>query len=76
MFYVPEGFAHGYLTLSDEAVFLYQCTDYYHPEDEGGIIWNDPQIGIKWPLEQGVEPLVSDKDKKLPTLAESKIVFS
>lgn len=76
MFYVPEGFAHGYLTLSDEAVFLYQCTDYYHPEDEGGIIWNDPQIGIKWPLEQGIEPIISDKDKKLPTFSERKIVFN
>lgn len=76
MFYVPEGFAHGYLTLSDEAVFLYQCTDYYHPEDEGGIIWNDPQIGIKWPFEQGIEPTISDKDKKLPTFSESKIVFN
>ncbi len=75
MFYVPEGFAHGYLTLSDEAVFLYQCTDYYYPEDEGGIIWDDSQIGIKWPLEEGISPIISDKDKEHPTLSESKIVF-
>jgi len=46
-FYIPEGFAHGFLVLSDEAEFTYKCTDFYHPEDEGGIIWNDPDIGIE-----------------------------
>lgn len=45
MFYIPEGFAHGFVVLSDEAVFAYKCTDFYHPGDEGGIIWNDPEIG-------------------------------
>ena len=47
--YIPEGFAHGYFVLSDEAEFCYKCTDFYHPGDEGGIAWNDPSIGIVWP---------------------------
>ncbi len=64
-FYVPAGCAHGFLVLSDEAEFAYKCTDFYHPEDEGGIIWNDPAIGIEWPLEGIGEVLLSDKDKKL-----------
>jgi len=63
-FYIPPGFAHGFLTLSDEAEVLYKTTDYYHPEDEGGIIWNDPEIGIKWPLEGIEEVIISGKDKK------------
>ena len=48
-FYVPEGFAHGYLVLSDSAEFCYKCTDFYHPGDDGGLAWNDPEIGIEWP---------------------------
>lgn len=48
-FYIPEGFAHGFLVLSDEAEFCYKCTDFYHPGDEGGMAWNDPEIGIEWP---------------------------
>ncbi|MEZ5584112.1 MAG: dTDP-4-dehydrorhamnose 3,5-epimerase [Candidatus Competibacteraceae bacterium] len=48
-FYVPAGFAHGFCVLSDEADFVYKCTDYYHPESEYGIAWNDPEIGIEWP---------------------------
>ena len=47
-FYIPEGFAHGFLVLSDRAEFCYKCTDFYHPGDEGGLAWNDPQIGIQW----------------------------
>lgn len=47
-FYIPEGFAHGYLVLSDWAEFLYKCTDFYHPGDDGGLVWNDPEIGIVW----------------------------
>ena len=50
-FYVPEGFAHGFLVLSDEAEFTYKCTDFYDAEDEGGILWNDPEIGIEWPID-------------------------
>ncbi|MCX8128602.1 MAG: dTDP-4-dehydrorhamnose 3,5-epimerase [Clostridia bacterium] len=61
-FYVPEGFAHGFLVLSDEAEFSYKVTDYYHPEDEGGIMWNDSEIGIKWPLDGIGKPVLSQKD--------------
>jgi dTDP-4-dehydrorhamnose 3,5-epimerase len=63
--FIPAGFAHGFLVLSSTAVFAYKCTDFYYPEDEGGIIWNDPRIGIKWP-DLGMEYLLSEKDKKLP----------
>ena len=74
MFYVPQGFAHGFLTLEDETEFLYKCTDYYHPEYEAGIRYDDPELGIAWPLaEYGIGPeqiLLSEKDGKLPTLRE------
>ena len=62
-FYIPCGFAHGFLVLSDEAEFCYKCTDFYHPEDEGGIAWDDPDIGIKWPLGSIKEIILSEKDK-------------
>ncbi len=68
MFYVPEGFAHGFLVKSEEAVFTYKCTDYYHPEDEGGIIWNDPTLNIDWQVEDISQLLISEKDQKLPRL--------
>lgn len=55
-FYIPEGFAHGFLVLSEIAEFCYKCTDFYHPGDEGGLAWNDPQIGIKWPQVVGTYP--------------------
>lgn len=74
-FYVPAGFAHGFVVLSEEAVFSYKCTDYYHPEDEGGIIWNDPDIAIEWPLAGIEDVLLSEKDKKQKTLRESRIEF-
>ncbi|MDR1506222.1 MAG: dTDP-4-dehydrorhamnose 3,5-epimerase [Treponema sp.] len=64
-FWIPPGFAHGFLVLSETAVFAYKCTDFYYPEDEGGIIWNDPDIGIKWP-DPGTGYLLSEKDKRLP----------
>ena len=70
-FFIPKGFAHGFLVLSEEAEFTYKCDDYYHPGDEGGLLWNVPTIGIQWPLDQigGVENIIqSDKDKKWPTL--------
>lgn len=72
-FYIPQGFAHGFLVLSDEAVFAYKVTDFYHPNDEGGLMWNDPGIGVNWPLEVigGAENVqLSEKDKVNPTLAE------
>jgi dTDP-4-dehydrorhamnose 3,5-epimerase len=69
-FYIPQGFAHGFLVLSDEAEFCYKCTDFYHPEDEGGLIWNDPHINIKWPL-GGIDNIIfSDKDKLWPRLGD------
>lgn len=83
-FYISEGFAHGFLVLSDEAEFCYKVTDFYHPGDEGGLAWNDPVIGIKWPqligeypgnadasgykLEDGTALNLSDKDQKWETL--------
>ncbi|QEK12493.1 dTDP-4-dehydrorhamnose 3,5-epimerase [Crassaminicella thermophila] len=62
-FYIPEGFAHGFLVLSSEAEFLYKCSNFYHPEDEYGIIWNDSDININWPLDYIHEIILSDKDK-------------
>lgn len=72
MLYVPEGFAHGFLVLSDEAEFVYKCTRYYDASDEGGIFWGDPDIGIAWPLD-GLEPIVSEKDRLLPGIREAKL---
>ena len=63
-FFIPKGFAHGFLVLSDYAEFAYKCSDFYHPDDEGGLIWNDPDIGVEWPLQEGVELIFSDKDTK------------
>ena len=64
-FYIAPGFAHGFLVLSESAIFFYKCTDFYHPEDEGGIIWNDASIGIAWP-DAGTEYILSERDRKLP----------
>ena len=68
-FYIPEGFAHGFLVLSDQAEFCYKCTDFYHPDDEGGIAWNDPTINVAWP-ELDVPYRMSEKDKKWGRLGE------
>ena len=65
--YVPPGFAHGFAVVSDAATVLYKCTDFYHPEDEYGIIWNDPDLAIPWPT---AAPLLSDKDRNYPRLKE------
>lgn len=67
MLYLPEGYAHGFFVLSEQATFLYKCTDYYNPSGERGVRWDDPQINIKWP---DIEPILSTKDKKLPLLSE------
>lgn len=64
-FYIPPGFAHGFCVLSDTADFQYKCTDYYDPTDEGGLLWNDPELAIAWPL---TNPTLSAKDSILPTL--------
>ena len=85
-FLVPRGFAHGFLVLSDEAEFCYKCDDFYHPSDEGGLAWNDPEIGIHWPevvgpypgsadpsgyrLRDGTPLILSEKDKKWGTIGE------
>jgi dTDP-4-dehydrorhamnose 3,5-epimerase len=63
--YVPEGFAHGFLTTSEKALFQYKCTDFYHPEAEKSLRWNDPKLGIEWPVE---EPVLSEKDAQAPLL--------
>ena len=72
-FLIPRGFAHGFMVISEKAEFAYKCDELYHPEDEGGIIWNDPDIGIVWP--EAGEIILSEKDKVQPTLAEAKIEF-
>ena len=71
--YIPEGFAHGFITIEEETEFLYKCTDYYHPEDEGGLIWNDPNLNIAWPI---ANPILSEKDKKWPNLNELDFFFT
>ena len=63
-FYIPKDFAHGFLVLSDTAEFCYKVTDFYHPGDEGGIIYNDSDIGIKWPIPDDMELIMSEKDTK------------
>ena len=72
-FMIPRGFAHGFLVLSEYATFCYKCDEIYHPEDEGGIIWNDPEIGIEW-RDVG-EIVLSEKDRRHPTLRETGVVF-
>lgn len=71
-FYVPPGFAHGFCVLSETADFQYKCTDFYDPSDEGGLLWNDEELAIKWPIN---EPLLSEKDKIQPKLSEIKKQF-
>ena len=63
-FFVPKGFAHGFLVLSEYAEFCYKCSDFYHPGDEGGLIYNDPDIGVDWPIKEDMELLLSEKDTK------------
>ena len=92
MFLVPEGFAHGLLSLTDGAVFCYKCTDFYHPGDEGGIAWNDPEVGIEWPelvgrytgdstadgyfMTDGTPLKLSAKDQNWPGLRELREEFT
>ncbi len=69
-FFIPKNFAHGFLVLSDEAEFVYKCDEFYHPEDEGGLAWDDPDVAVEWPITDDMEVLLSDKDKKNPKLCE------
>lgn len=62
-FFIPKGFAHGFLVLSDYAEFCYKVDDFFHPNDEGGIAYNDPTIGVKWPIEDDMQIILSEKDK-------------
>ncbi|MCD4750058.1 MAG: dTDP-4-dehydrorhamnose 3,5-epimerase [Thermoanaerobaculales bacterium] len=72
MLYAPRGMAHGFVVLSDVAEFLYKVDDFHAPEEERSIAWNDPDIGIEWPLPEGIEPILSPKDTDCPRLAEMK----
>lgn len=74
-FYVPEGFAHGFLVVSDEAVFNYKCTNFYAPQYDSGLLWNDPDVGIEWPLEGIDEILLSEKDKIQKRLKDLDVPF-
>jgi dTDP-4-dehydrorhamnose 3,5-epimerase len=74
-FYIPAGFAHGFLVLSEEAEFVYKCTDLYHPEFEGGIAWDDSDIAIKWPTENIDKLVFSEKDKKWAKLKDTILNF-
>lgn len=71
-FFVPKGFAHGFYVMSDYAEFCYKVTDFYHPNDEGGIMYNDPEIGVVWPFDADVELVMSDKDKVQSSFADYK----
>ena len=65
--FIPRGFAHGFYVMSETAIFCYKCDDVYHPGDEGGLMWNDPTIGVAWPLVDGAETILSDKDTRHPS---------
>ena len=72
-FFIPKDLAHGFIVLSDEAEFCYKVTDFYHPNDEGGLMWNDPEIGVEWPMPEGMtekDLILSDKDKVHPSFSE------
>ena len=71
-FFIPKHFAHGFLVLSEFAEFTYTCTDFYYADEQGGIAWNDPQIGVEWPIPEGMELILSDADKNRKTLAQQK----
>jgi dTDP-4-dehydrorhamnose 3,5-epimerase len=72
MLWLPPGFAHGFYVTSEAAEFVYKCTDFYAPEYERSIIWNDPEIGIRWPLNED-EPILSDKDRVAKSFAEAEV---
>lgn len=74
-FFIPKNFAHGFIVLSDTAEFTYKCSDFYHPNDEGGLFWNDPEIGVDWPMPEGMtkeDLIISDKDHTWLGISEYK----
>ena len=73
MLWVPPGFAHGYLVLSDSADFLYKVTDFWAPEQERAIRWDDPAVGVRWPLPAGAQPVLSGKDAAAPLLGDAEV---
>ena len=73
-FFIPKNFAHGFLVLSEYEEFTYKCTDFYYADEQGGIAWNDPQIGVEWPIPEGMELILSDADKNRKTLAEQRLL--
>ena len=73
--WVPEGFGHAYYTISQAAIFAYKCTDYYHADDSYELAWNDPELDITWPIEDGQEVILSPKDRSAPTLKELMAVL-
>ena len=75
-FYVPEGFAHGFVVMSETAEFVYKCTRFYDPSDEGGLMWNDPEIGIDWPVPENAELLLSEKDQHHQPLKDFESPFT
>lgn len=75
-FYVPEGFAHGFVVMSETAEFVYKCTRFYDPGDEGGLMWNDPEIGIDWPVPENAELLLSEKDQHHQPLKDFESPFT
>lgn len=74
-FFIPKGFAHGFLVLSDYAEFCYKCSDFYHPNDEGGLKFDDPEIGVQWPIPDGMELIMSDKDKAWDGISQYKAKY-
>jgi dTDP-4-dehydrorhamnose 3,5-epimerase len=72
MFWVPQGFAHGFLSLQDNTIFSYKCTQVYNKESEGSICWNDPDININWDI---IDPIISEKDQNAPFLKELNSMF-
>ena len=75
-FYVPEGFAHGFVVMSEAAEFVYKCTRFYDPSDEGGLMWNDPEFGIDWPVPENAELLLSEKDQHHQPLKDFESPFT
>ena len=72
-FFVPRGFAHGFYVMSETATFCYKCDDVYHPNDEGGLMWNDPSIAVAWPIPAGEAPVLSEKDGLHPSFEQYRV---